>query len=86
MTVRDYFPHRDTLIGRTIRESLAQGREEGVVTGRAQSVLRVLAGRHVPVSEAVRERVLACGDLEVLDAWLDRALSVGEAEDLFADQ
>jgi hypothetical protein len=35
------------------------------------------------VSEAVRERIASCGDLELLGTWLDRSLTAMNAEDLF---
>ncbi|MFF8192409.1 hypothetical protein ACF05L_16445 [Streptomyces bobili] len=42
--------------------------------------------RGVEVPDAVRERVTACTDLEVLRAWFDRSLSVVSAEELFAEE
>jgi len=59
-------------------EGREKGREEGlaqgVTRGRAESILRLLAARGVPVDEAARQRILSCTDMASLDRWFDRAL------------
>ncbi|MDA2805999.1 hypothetical protein [Nocardiopsis suaedae] len=66
-----------------------QGREEGRAEGRAEmaahAVLAVLERRRLPVSEVVRERILACTDQDVLEALLRRAGVVASAEELLND-
>lgn len=52
--------------------------------GEAQALLRVLARRGFAIDEATRERVLACGDLETLGAWLDLAVSAATIEEVIA--
>jgi phage terminase Nu1 subunit (DNA packaging protein) len=54
-------------------------RAEGV----ARSILTVLSGRGMPVSEQARERILACRDLDVLHDWLRRALTIDGTDELF---
>jgi uncharacterized protein len=61
----------------------AIGQAEGKLEGRAQSVLDALRLRGIDVPEEVRDRILACTDLAVLDSWFARSLSVQEARDLF---
>ncbi|MFY0523857.1 Rpn family recombination-promoting nuclease/putative transposase [Archangium gephyra] len=56
---------------RVLRE---EGREEGRIQGRAESVLRILTARGVPVGDEERQRILACTDVTTLDRWFDRAL------------
>ncbi|MEV4112009.1 hypothetical protein [Nonomuraea sp. NPDC049695] len=63
---------------------LAEGRAEGEARGEAKSVLKVLKGRGIAVSDQVQERIMACQDVATLDAWLLRALAVESAEELFA--
>lgn len=58
-------------------------RAEGRAEGRAESVLRFLAARGIEVTEDQRTRILACTDLEVLDAWIVRAATITDAEQLF---
>ncbi|TDD48071.1 hypothetical protein E1286_16065 [Nonomuraea terrae] len=64
-------------------EGRAEGEAEGEVRGEAKSVLKLLEGRGVPVSEEARERVMGCQDPSVLDAWLLRAIQVESADELF---
>jgi hypothetical protein len=68
-------------------EGRAQGREEGKAEGkaeaRAEGVLRVLEARGLSVPRTVAERILACRDLETLDVWLTRAVTVAQAEAIF---
>ncbi|MGW5771028.1 hypothetical protein ACWEVY_18030 [Streptomyces longwoodensis] len=67
--------------GTIIEEAILKGREDG----RGEDILRVLRVRGIAVSDAVRERVSSCGDLEVLGTWLDRAVTVGSADELFVE-
>lgn len=65
-------------------EGREEGREEGMVEDRAGMTLRILEWRAIPVPDAVREKVLACSDLDQLEDWAQRALTAERAEDLFA--
>ncbi|MFD7920650.1 hypothetical protein ACFV3R_15670 [Streptomyces sp. NPDC059740] len=62
-----------------------EGRAEGRVWEVADAVLRVLAVRGVEVSAQTEERVRSCKELEVLHAWLKRALEVSTAAELLAE-
>ncbi len=46
---------------------------DGEAKGKAESILTFLAARGIPVSDAVRARVLGCHDMATLDAWIRRA-------------
>jgi hypothetical protein len=48
--------------------------------------LRVLEWRGIPVPDAVRERVLACEDLDRLELWAQRAVHATDAAELFAGE
>ena len=61
----------------------AKGEARGKLEGRAQSVLDLLKLRGLDVPEEVRNRILACTDLALLDGWFGRSLLVQEARDLF---
>ncbi|WP_327316481.1 hypothetical protein [Streptomyces sp. NBC_01235] len=50
-----------------------------------KGVLRVLEVRGIAISDDIRERITTCTDLDRLDDWLDRAGTVEQAEDLFAE-
>ncbi|MBU6531926.1 hypothetical protein [Streptomyces mayonensis] len=65
-------------------EGRVEGREEGRAEDRSEITLEILEWRGIRVSGAVRERVLACTDLEQLKIWSQRAIHVARAEDLFS--
>ncbi|MEV4458930.1 hypothetical protein [Microbispora sp. NPDC049633] len=63
-----------------------EGREEGRAEGEARAVLTILDVRDIPVSDADRDRITACTDLERLDEWARRAVTVTSAAELFTDE
>ncbi|KFE62719.1 hypothetical protein [Hyalangium minutum] len=70
----------------TIAEDLIeQGWMKGVARGRADSVLRILSKRGIPVDDGTRQRILGCTELETLDQWFDRALTVTRLSDLMGN-
>lgn len=66
-------------------EGMAKGLAEGVAKGRALAVLHVLRARNVATNEEQRERILGCGDVAVIERWLEHAVTVTSAEQLFDD-
>ncbi|MFJ4951401.1 hypothetical protein [Streptomyces sp. NPDC088760] len=62
------------------------GEAKGKAEGKAEDILRVLEVRGIEVADSVRERVMACADLEVLGTWFDRSLTVETAGELFAGE
>ncbi|MFF7143374.1 hypothetical protein [Streptomyces nodosus] len=60
-------------------------RDEGRTEGRASDVLRLLDRRGIPLSEADRERVTSCKDLDTLTRWFDRAITASSAAEVFLD-
>jgi Uma2 family endonuclease len=63
-----------------------EGRDEGIVEGRAASVLAVLEARGFRVGKAMRQRVAACTDVAELDRLVRRAAVVTAAAELFEDR
>ena len=61
------------------REKIAQGQAQG----RAEALLRVLAARGIAVDEADAQRIRSCSDIALLDSWIERAVSVRAAKNLF---
>jgi len=55
------------------------------IESRAEDILRVLGQRELVVTAETRKRIQACRDLDLLDTWLDRAVTAPRAEELFAD-
>jgi hypothetical protein len=61
------------------REIFGDGEAAGEAKGKAESILAVLAARGIPVSDAVRARILGCNDVATLDAWIRRAVVASTA-------
>jgi predicted transposase YdaD len=61
---------------------IEQGRQQGLATGRAEDVLRILNARGIAVDEEARKLILSCTDLTTLDQWFDRALTATRFSDL----
>ncbi|WP_432049062.1 hypothetical protein [Streptomyces asiaticus] len=80
MSVGTYFPGRGTLI----EETFLKGKAEGQTEERALAVLRVLEKRGVAIPAEAHDRITACTDLDALGRWLDRAVTVSTADELFA--
>ncbi|AQW54003.1 hypothetical protein [Streptomyces violaceusniger] len=70
---------------RAFAEVRAEGQAQGQAVKGAKDVLRVLSLRGLEVTPKTRERIEACKDLDLLDTWLDRAVTASRTEDLFAD-
>ena len=61
----------------------AEGKAEGNAEGEARAVLAVLDARGLPVPDGVRSRIATCTDLGQLDAWIRRAVTITDVEELF---
>lgn len=70
-----------------VNEGIAKGKAEGIAKGKAEgkaeSILAVLEGRGVEVTDSQRETILACRELDQLDRWLQRALTISQVDELF---
>lgn len=51
----------------------------------ADSVISVLGGRGLTVTDDVKQRIKSSTDIEQLAEWLKRSLSVSGAEELFQE-
>ncbi len=71
------------LMATVAEQWMAQGEAKGKAEGKAQSVLAVLEARGLAVNAAQRARVLGCADIEVLDGWVCKAVSVKTTAELF---
>ena len=59
-----------------------EGRAEGEGKGLRDGILMVLRSRGVPIPTDVEARILACKDVAVLSAWLQRAVTLSDAAEL----
>jgi hypothetical protein len=63
----------------------ARGEARGVARGEGRAVITVLEARGVAVPDVVRERVMACTDVDQLDTWLRRAVTANTADEVVHD-
>lgn len=66
-------------------ESQRQSFARGEASGRAADVLDVLDARGLDITDAQRQRVLGCSDLQTLARWLRRAVTVSSTSALFEE-
>jgi hypothetical protein len=66
-----------------VRKYVHQGRAEGRAEGEAKALLAVLAVRGLAVPDDARARIAACTDLDQLEGWIRRAVTVESIDDLF---
>ncbi|GMR24277.1 MAG: hypothetical protein BMS9Abin37_2799 [Acidobacteriota bacterium] len=64
------------------QKGLEKGREEGLLTGKRETLLRLFSAKFGTVSEATTARVEAIDSVEELDALLERVLTASSLEDM----
>lgn len=87
--------HMTTAVGHQYRSELfrqlaaeaeakgeAEGRAKGEAAGEARAILTVLDVNGVAVPDDVRDRILACTDLDQLGTWLRRAVRATTVDDV----
>ena len=62
-------------------EGIQVGEERGLA-GLRDGILMVLRSRGMPIPAEVEARILACRDVAVLSAWLQRAVTLTDAAEL----
>lgn len=85
MTAIQYF-WRHPLAEQVREEGREEGLEQGRLQDRREMTLRIIEWRGIPVTDAIRERVNTCSDLDQLEAWAQRAVRAADAEELFAGE
>jgi hypothetical protein len=60
----------------------SEGEALGEAKGKAEAILEVLDGRGVTASEAQRQEILRCRDLDLLKLWLRRALIASSTDEM----
>ena len=73
--------------GQGARGALTVARQEGIAEGQAvgmrDSLRRILELRGIPLTADEQHRLSRCADVEVLDRWLQKALTASTAAQLF---
>ncbi|WP_371579630.1 hypothetical protein [Streptomyces sp. NBC_01314] len=72
-----------------VAQGLAQGVAQGVAKGLAEAkiedVLLLLDHRDVHVSDADRDHIASCHDLDTLNRWFTRAITATSVTEVFDD-
>jgi hypothetical protein len=68
------------------KKFVAEGVAEGKLLAKAQDVVAVLQARGISITEPLRQRILDCNDVAVLDRWLMRAAVANEAGEVFDER
>lgn len=87
MQLRNWKPRSEwgkRLLAEAADQCRAEGRADGLVQGRAASIVDLLEVRGIPLAPPLRQRITACTDLDVLARWLRRAATAAVAEEVFA--
>ena len=66
------------------RRHYGRGFADGFAKGATRAVLAYLSARGIDVPEAARDRIRRCTDLEQLDTWISRVVTVTTVDELFA--
>jgi hypothetical protein len=66
------------------RRGTIEGLAKGEAWGMAKSLLAILSKRGLTFSPEQHDAILSCNDLERLDHWITRALTVESADNLFS--
>ncbi|MFO0590779.1 MAG: Rpn family recombination-promoting nuclease/putative transposase [Polyangiaceae bacterium] len=66
-----------------LKQGHQQGKLEGELIAKRDSVLRLLTRRGVALADEDRARILACTDVATLDRWFDNSLGAKTAADVF---
>jgi hypothetical protein len=66
------------------KKTLKKGRAEGKAEGKAEAIVTVLQSRGLSPTATQRKQILQCKDIQKLDAWLRKASTTSDVDDLFA--
>ena len=68
-------------------EGEAKGRTEGRTEGEARLLIRMLDRKEgVELTDALRQRILECTDIDLIERWFDRALTATSIDDIFSER
>ena len=61
-----------------------EGKEEGIVEGKRDTLLRLLARAEITLTEDDRARIQACKDAAILDRWVDNVFGAKTAAEVLS--
>ncbi len=82
-TTGTYYEYQSDFVRRHVNQGRAEGEVKGEAKGEAKAVLAVLATRGIGVPDDARDRITSCTDLDQLETWIRRAVTISTIDDLF---
>ena len=82
MTTAAGYEFQSELLRNLSDQYKAEHQARGEALGEAQAVLTVLEERGVPVSDDIRDQIMACADTKQLATWLRRAVTAATVDDV----
>jgi hypothetical protein len=83
------YEYKSDFARRYYHQGQTEGRAEGLTEGRAEgevrALLAILNARGIPVPGDAHTRITDCLDLDQLEMWIRRAITVTTIQDLFID-
>ena len=72
------------------KKYFAQGRAEGEARGEAKGEARLLirmldSKESIELTDVLRQRILECTDVDLIERWFDRALTATSIDDIFSE-
>jgi hypothetical protein len=83
-TSHDYEHIASQYLSHWVDQGRQEGRQEGRAEGEGAAILAVLETRGLEISSDTRDRITRCDDLNMLETWIRRAVTVSSADELFA--
>lgn len=77
---------REALTALAYDRGKQEGFDRGIAEGQIRALWSILAARGIPVDAEARAKIEACHDPAVVSRWVDRAMTVAAAADLFTPE
>lgn len=77
-------PDSTGYISEFARGYVQQGRDEGRIAGRVDSLRLMLRARAFVLTPAQEQRLAGCTDMSQLDRWIERAMTAPDVDSIFA--
>ena len=61
----------------------AEGEARGEANGEARAIIAVLEARDITPTQEQRQRILACTDIDRLNTWVRKAVTLTRVDELF---
>jgi hypothetical protein len=79
------YEYKSDFARRYYHQGQTEGRAEGLTEGEVRALLAILNARGIPVPGDAHTRITDCTDLDQLEMWIRRAITVTTIQDLFID-